>query len=145
MMEERYLVGLDGSECSRRAVDAAIRQARASGGNLVLSYVIPWSPFTFSTAEENALRHKRRDQELALAAERLLVPEQERAAATGIACTIVARHGHPARTLAQLAREHEVAMIVIGACGDTSGRSRFLGGTASTLIQISPCPILVVP
>ena len=144
-MSEKYLVGLDGSECGRRAVAAALRQAKVSGGSVVLSYVIPWSPFTFSTAEENALRHKRREEELARAAERVLIPEQQRFEAENIACEVVARHGHPAKTLVQLAREHEVSMIVVGVIGDTPLKSRFLGGTASTLIQISPCPVLVVP
>jgi len=144
-MDEKYLVGLDGSDCGRRAVAEAMRQARLSGGDVVLSYVIPWSPFTFSTAEENALRHKRREEELVCASEKILLPEQQRLRKEGIDCEIVARHGHPAKTLAHLAREHEVTVIVIGAIGDTPIKSRFLGGTASTLIQISPCPVLVVP
>lgn len=144
-MSEKYLVGLDGSECGRRAVTAALHQAQVSSAQVVLSYVIPWSPFTFSTAEENALRHKRREEELARASEQLLSPEQLRFEAAGIACEIVARHGHPAKTLVHLAREHEVSMIIVGLVGDTPLKSRFLGGTASTLIQISPCPVLVVP
>ncbi|TVS13489.1 MAG: universal stress protein [Wenzhouxiangella sp.] len=144
-MNEKYLVGLDGSDCGERAVVAALQQAKISGASIVLCYVIPWSPFTFSTAEENALRHKRREDELARASELLLTPEKKRFEAHGIACEIVARHGHPAKTLAQLAREHQVSMIIVGVLGDTPLKSRFLGGTASTLIQISPCPVLVVP
>lgn len=144
-MDEKYLVGMDGSECGERAIAAALHQAGISGAGVVLSYVIPWSPFTFSTAEENALRHKRREEELARASERLLIPEQQRFEHAGISCEVVARHGHPAKTLVQLAREYEVSMIIIGAIGDTPLKSRFLGGTASTLIQISPCPVLVVP
>lgn len=144
-MTAKYLVGLDGSECGRRAVAAALQQAQVSQGSVVLSYVIPWSPFTFSTAEENALRHKRREEELARAAEQLLIPEQQRFEAAGIPCEIVARHGHPAKTLVQLAREHQVSMIIVGVIGDTPLKSRLLGGTASTLIQIAACPVLVVP
>ena len=144
-MSEKYLVGLDGSECGQRAVTAALHQAQISHAEVVLSYVIPWSPFTFSTAEENALRHKRREEELARASAQLLRPEQQRFEAAGIACEIVARHGHPAKTLVQLAREHAVSMIIVGLIGDTPLKSRLLGGTASTLIQISPCPVLVVP
>jgi len=144
-MSEKYLVGLDGSDCGQRALAAALRQAQVSRGSVVLSYVIPWSPFTFSTAEENALRHKRREDELARAAETLLFPEQQRFESAGIACEIVARHGHPAKTLVQLAREHEVSMIIVGVIGDTPLKSRFLGGTASALIQIATCPVLVVP
>lgn len=144
-MSEVYLVGLDGSDFGRRALDEAARQARLANATLIVSYVIPWSPFTFSTAEENAKRHKRREEELERASELLLKPEQKRLAEAGIDTRIEARHGHPARTLVQLAREHDAAMIVIGASGDTPLKTRILGGTATALIQIAPCPILVVP
>ncbi len=144
-MSEVYLVGLDGSECGTRALEVAVRQAALTSARLVISYVIPWSPFTFSTPEENALRHRRREEELARATQLILLPEKERLEEAGIDCEIVARHGHPAKTLVQLASEFEATVIVVGTSGDTPLKTRMLGGTASALIQIAPCPIMVVP
>ncbi len=144
-MSEVYLVGLDGSDCGIRALEVAVRQAGLTGARLVISYVIPWSPFTFSTPEENALRHRRREEELTRATEMILLPEKERLEENGIECEIVARHGHPAKTLVQLAVEYEATFMVVGTSGDTPLKTRILGGTASALIQIAPCPIMVVP
>jgi len=144
-MTELYLVGFDASDCARRAVDEAARLGQRASARILLCYVIPWSPFTFSTAEENAQRHRRREDELERATRQILTPEQQRLESSNLECSIAARHGQPARTLVQLAREHEAAMIVIGANGDTPLKTRILGGTASALTQISKCPVLVVP
>lgn len=143
-MSEVYLVGLDGSDAGRRALAEAERLAGLSKAALIVAYVIPWSPFTFSTPEENANRHRRREEELDRASKTLLQPEQSRLAGNGIDAQIVARHGHPARTLVELAREHDANMIIIGATGDTPLKTRMIGGTADAVIHVAPCPVLVV-
>jgi nucleotide-binding universal stress UspA family protein len=144
-MSEVYLVGLDGSDASRRALAEAERQARLSQAVLIVTYVIPWSPFTFSTPEENASRHKRREEELERASKSLLIPEQRRLIENGIDTRVQARHGHPARTLVELAKEHEANMIIVGATGDTPLKTRMIGGTADAVIHVASCPVLVVP
>src|SRR6056297_1299856 len=102
---ERFLVGIDGSECSDRALSAAVGQARAADAELVICYVIAWSPYTFSTPQENAERHRRREEELEAARSKLLEPRVADLKASGFAVEGVARHGHPVRTLVQLADE----------------------------------------
>jgi nucleotide-binding universal stress UspA family protein len=144
-MKEVFLVGFDGSRCGRRALDVAVRHTRLAGARLVICYVIPWSPFTFSTVEENAIRHRRREEELSRASELILMPEKKRLEESDLHVEVVARHGHPAKTMVQLAQEHEATMIVIGARGETPLKTRILGGTASALVQIAACPVLVVP
>ncbi len=144
-MAKIFLLGVDGSECGERALEVAADHVRASSGKLVLCYVIPWSPFTFSTAEENAERHRRREEELSIAMTKFLQPRAKALGAEGLDVEVVARHGHPAKTLAALAREYDADTIVIGNRGDTPLKTRILGGTATALIQISHCPVLVVP
>ncbi|NKI35040.1 universal stress protein [Wenzhouxiangella sp. XN79A] len=141
----RFLVGIDGSDCGERALDIAREHARAAGAELLVCYVINWSPFTFSTPQENAERHRRREEELSVARTKLLEPRVKSLIDEGIRAEGVARHGHPARTLVQLAEEHDASMIVIGRAGDTPMKTRIFGGTAAALVQSAPCPVLVVP
>lgn len=142
---KRFLVGIDGSECGDRALSAAAEQARAADALLLVSYVISWSPYTFSTPEENAERHRRREEELAAARSKLLEPRVAELAASGLSVEALARHGHPVRTLVALADEHEADMIVVGRSGDTPLKTRIFGGTAAGLVQSAPVPVLVVP
>lgn len=141
----RFLVGIDGSECGDRALDVAREHARAADAELLVCYVIDWSPFTFSTPQENAERHRRREEELSVARSKMLEPRLEQLEQAGVRAQGLTRHGHPARTLVQLAEEHEAAMIVIGRAGDTPMKTRIFGGTAAALVQTAPCPVLVVP
>lgn len=140
-----FLVGIDGSDCGDRALEAAAAQAEAAGAGLIVCYVIAWSPYSFSSPQENAERHKRREEELETARSKLLDPRIRKLAERGIEVEGVARHGHPTRTLVRLAEERGVAMIVIGRSGDTPMRSRMFGGTAASLVQSSSVPVLVVP
>lgn len=142
---ERFLVGIDGSDCGERALSTAVEQARAAGAELVLCYVIAWSPYTFSTPQENAERHRRREEELEAARSKLLAPRVTALKASGLTVEGVARHGHPVRTLVQLAEEREADIIVVGRSGDTPLKTRIFGGTAAGLVQSSPVPVLVVP
>ena len=57
----------------------------------------------------------------------------------------VVRHGHPAETLSDLAREHGADHLVVGRVGQSKVRSLLFGSTPSSLIQLSPVPVLVVP
>jgi nucleotide-binding universal stress UspA family protein len=142
---KRFLVGIDGSDCGDRALDAAARQARAAEAELLICYVISWSPYTFSTPEENAERHRRREEELHAARTKLLEPRVAELSDTGLDVSAVARHGHPVKTLVQLAGEREADIIVVGRSGDTPLKTRIFGGTAAGLVQSAPVPVLVVP
>ena len=63
-MPEIYIVGVDGSEQSHRAIKYAAARAKAADANLHLALILEWSAFSFHTAEELAERHKRREEEL---------------------------------------------------------------------------------
>lgn len=143
-MTDTMLVGVDGSESSRRAADFAALRAKASGARLVVAYVIEWSPYTFNTPEENEQRHKRREEEIARA-QAHLAPLLKELKAAGVEVEGVVRHGHAADTLSALAREHGAAQIFIGRRGVSSIAAMLFGSVAGSLVQISPVPVTVVP
>ncbi|HSK28088.1 MAG TPA: universal stress protein [Jiangellales bacterium] len=138
------LVGVDQSDGSRRAVEFARDRAREVGAALLIAHVIPWSPYSFTTPEENETRHVRREAELAAAREQVLGPACA-LVGDGVECTSEARHGHPAETLSSLAREHDAMHVVVGRTGESRLRSMLFGSVPSQLIQIADVPVTVVP
>ncbi|MGY2066785.1 universal stress protein [Blastococcus sp. SYSU DS0619] len=145
-MPDSIVVGLDGSESSGRAADAAADAAHRHELRLVLACVVPWSPYSFTTAEENERRSVEKARETAAAQERVLDPVIARLAEPGdLRVEGVVRHGHPAETLVALAREHDAAWITVGRVGQSRVRTLLFGSTPSSLIQLSPVPVLVVP
>jgi len=144
-MTDTMLVGVDGSESSRRAADFAAARARAGSARLVVAYVIEWSPYTFNTPEENEVRHKRREEEIERAQTQVLDPLVAELRATGIEVEGVVRHGHAAEVLGGLAREFGAAQIFIGRVGHSRIAALLFGSVTATLVQISPVPVTVVP
>lgn len=140
-----FLVGVDCSDCGNRALDYAAERARVKHGKLLVAHVIEWSPFQFSTPQENEERHKRREEELQRAHAEIVDPIVERLREQGVEAEGIVRHGKAADTLDDLAREFEVTNIVIGRQGGSRIRAHLFGSVASTLVQIADRPVTVVP
>ena len=143
-METIYLVGVDGSNCSERAIAYAMERALENEGKIFAAHVIEWSPYAFNTPEENELRHQRREQELSLARQEVLEPVLRRLSEAGIPGEGLTAHGHVARTLVRLGKEHDVTSLVIGRKG-SSRLAQFFGSVASHVVQITDRPVTVVP
>ncbi|GAB3363364.1 universal stress protein [Modestobacter lapidis] len=145
-MSASIVVGLDGSEASGRAADSAADAARRHELRLVLACVVPWSPYAFTNADENERRSIEKERESRAAQELVLDPVVARLSTIGdLQVEGVVRHGHPAETLVALAREHDAAWITVGRIGQSRVRTLLFGSTPSSLIQLSPVPVLVVP
>jgi nucleotide-binding universal stress UspA family protein len=144
-MSETILVGIDGSEENRRAIDYAVNWAKKSKAKIILAYVIKWSPYTFQTAEENELRHKRREEEIQLVHERVLDPMLESLVSEGLDITGVVRHGQVADSLIYIAKKHDVTEIVVGRIGESGLKTLVFGSVVAKLIQLSHIPVTIVP
>ena len=144
-MTETIVVGVDGTERSLRAVKYAISQAKCNNGRLVLGYVIEWSPFTFNTPEENEQRHKRREEEIQTAQQRVLDPMLASLETEGIDTVGVVRHGQVADVLIQIAKEHGANQIVVGRVGEKTLSTLIFGSVVAKLIQLTRIPVTIVP
>lgn len=138
------LVGTDGSESSRRAVDFGSVRAKAGGARVVVVYVIEWSPYSFSTPQENEERHKRREEEIARA-EAHLAPLLDELRGQGLKVEGIVRHGHAAEVLSAIAGEVGAVQIFIGRRGVSKIAAMLFGSVAGSLVQVSPVPVTVVP
>jgi len=140
-----FLVGVDCSNCSNRALEYAAERAAVKGAKLVIAHVIEWSPFTFSTPQENEERHKRREEELQRAHDEIVDPLVNKYREKGIDVEGLVRHGHTAETLMQLAEEVEASNIIIGRKGTSRFKAQLFGSVAGALVQIADRPVTVVP
>jgi len=52
--------------------------------------------------------------------------------------------GHPVRDVVQLAASLKVELLVIGATGHSALYERMIGSRADRIVQLAPCPVLVV-
>jgi len=144
-MDQLFLVGVDCSQCSQRALDYAAAWARANKARLVVVHVIEWSPYSFNTPMENEVRHKRREAELERAHADIVDPLVQKLRDAGINAEGLIRHGHPAETLNQLANEVGATNIIIGRKGMSRIKTHLFGSVPSMLVQIADQPVTVVP
>ena len=144
-MKNIYLLAVDGSPGSKKAVEFAAERAKRGGAKLVVAYVIEWSPYTFNTPEENEARHKRREEEVERAQTQVLDPLVATLRDSGVAVDSVVRHGHPAEVMCGLANELGATQIFIGRRGTSKVAALLFGSVAGSLVQIAPVPVTVVP
>ncbi|MFD0860363.1 universal stress protein [Roseovarius aquimarinus] len=144
-MTTKLVVGLDGHPSGERALAHARRLAELIGDcELVLAYIVEWSPFSFQTAEENAQRHKRREEEIDTAMERVVNPAIEQMKAAGIAARGMVRHGDVSDALIAISRDVGAEQIVVARTSEGGFAKRFFGSSTSNLVMSSSVPVTVV-
>lgn len=144
-MPNKLLVGLDGADSGGRALSFAKNLAKLIGEcEIIVVYVIEWSPFTFQTAEENDKRHKRREEELNIANERVLDPAVKQLTDEGFTAKAVVRHGDVATTLDAIAVEESAGQIIVGRSSEGGFAARIFGSATSALVMKASVPVTVV-
>ncbi len=144
-MTARLVVGLDGHASGERALEFAVRQADMIGDcDLVVAYIIEWSPFSFQTAEENAQRHKRREEEISTVLSRVIEPAVTKLKSSGHSATGVVRHGDVADALNAIAREQAASQIVVGRSSEGGFSKRIFGSSTYNLVKAADVPVTVV-
>lgn len=144
-MQNKYLVAVDGSEGSRRALAHAMALAKESGAQLTIAHVIEWSPYSFHTPDELAERHKRREEELERARTAILEPMAAMASKEGLTADTVVKHGRSAETISALAADLNVAQVIVGRRGESGVKTMLFGSVTTNLAQTCPVPVLIVP
>jgi nucleotide-binding universal stress UspA family protein len=146
-MTNRILVPLDGTPRSTRAIKAAAKIARGSGGRLTLfhatpnyrmptyagAYAIEWPP------EEEYLK------ESAQAASKLLARARKLAAAQKVPATVMqSRSDSPAQAIIAAARKSRATLVVMASHGRSGIAKLLLGSETQKVLALSKLPVLVV-
>lgn len=135
-MAEKYIIGVDGSEQSRVALDWGLRRAAQSGATVELLHVADDSFLSESVAFLS---------EAQAASERMLEAEREYALASGFQGTILgtALVGHPIAEVEEASKRAD--LVVLGAHTGSKFAGSFFGTRAVKIAAVAHCPVAVVP
>jgi nucleotide-binding universal stress UspA family protein len=127
-MFETVLFPIDQSRQTMETAAVALELAKTHGSRLVVLSVVE--------AEEGAMHD---------AADVAKLLEQARASfeQAGVPCEMLEREGKPAFVIGDVADEINADVIVMGTRGISLESSE--PSTAARVIQLAPCPVLVVP
>jgi nucleotide-binding universal stress UspA family protein len=132
------VVGYDGSDCGRAALDEACALAKALGDRVVV--VFGYAPGGYGGGEIPS--HREAVEELG---ERIAAEAAERAERVGVdhEVLLLPRKGYHA--VIETADERDARMIVVGSYGDPPLKGFILGSTPTKLLHLADRPVLVVP
>ena len=127
-MFETVLVAIDHSSQTTETEAVGLQLARQHGSRVVLLSVVE---------EEEGSMHD------PVAVTQLLEQARSRFEQAGLPCDVFERQGKPAFVIGDVADEINADVIVIGTRGITLEEDQH--STAARVIQLAPCPVLVVP
>jgi nucleotide-binding universal stress UspA family protein len=131
------IVGYDGSEGARAALDVALEASTALGDRVVIAF-----GYHIQKLGGEVLDYAKAVQERA---EEAVDHGVHQAQAKGAEVESVVIEKPPAQALAELAKERSARMIVIGSHGESPLKGALIGSTPHKLLHISEIPVLVVP
>jgi nucleotide-binding universal stress UspA family protein len=133
------VLGLDGSDNSKRAIAPAVEMARAGGGRVVLAHVDERIPTRGGPASVRV-----DDDETGTE----VAAEAERLAADGVDVSVenvATVLGGPAQAIAAIADEVDADLIVVGTRGHSAVAGLLLGSVTNRLLHVAKRPVLAVP
>ena len=139
-MTTRIVVGIDGSETSRAALDWAYDEAVRWDGHL--DVVHAWS-YPYAYGVEGAVvvpPQALADDATKLAQDEVTALRSRKGAAVPI--TIVVEEGGGAHCLIDRAKDAD--LLVVGSRGHGGFVSLLVGSTADQVVHHAPCPVVVV-
>ena len=131
------VVGYDGTDGSRAALDAALGLAAELGDGVVVVFAHVTSRLGGEVRDyDDAVREHGRG-----------VLEEARGIArqAGVEVELVMRELSSAEALIEVADERDARMIVVGSYGERPLKSALVGSTPTRLLHLSERPVLVVP
>lgn len=137
----RILVPIDLSECSRTALQCAVRMARPLKASLLLLYVAETNP---AGSELGPCRVSDLESELRRIAKRQLARFKDQEIPPDIATRSIIRAGRPDCVILEAAKNSSVDVIIMTTHGKDSLPGQ-LGATAGRVASMARCPVVLVP
>lgn len=138
----KIVMAFDGSEPSTRALQEALRLARAAHATLTVVIVIEEPPVSVF-GQLAGLSPEYFRAQLEESAAQADVAARQLATQSGLDVGIHTRRGRPVDEILDAARDAD--MIIVGTHGHRGMDRVLLGSVAETLVRRSSIPVLVVP
>lgn len=137
-MDGKIVIGWDGSEQGRDALELGLRLAAATGAKLLVANVYLYAPMANAVPPGQFEERLIADAEVALAG--------ARAAAGDADAEFLSLAGSsPAQTLHELAEREEANLILVGSSHRSAIGRVVTGTTAHALLHGAPCAVGIVP
>jgi nucleotide-binding universal stress UspA family protein len=146
-MYKRILVATDGSDLSKKAVDAAIELAAATKAEIVALKVVPRYPVSYfeggtAVAPDEVARTEKAWAERARA---IVNAVRDQARESGVSATAETAHSDMvAESIMAAARKHECDLIVMASHGRKGLQRVLLGSETLHVLTHSATPVLVL-
>jgi len=139
-MFNTILWATDGSDNADRALPYAKTLAQNEGANLIIAHVIE----RYASHKASGLAVHADEDEVEAKLKALAAQLSDDGLDTSL--KIVSHIGpQPAHEIADLAREAEADLILVGCRGHAPISGLLLGSVTTRLLHVSPCPVLVIP
>lgn len=137
-MFDRIVVGVDGSDNSRCAVDVAAHLAELAGAQVIAVHAVGLLEGGGDASQTPADRHAEVRGDL----EHVWCGALAHA---GIPTAYELRDGNPVVVLLAVARERNADLLVLGTRGLGGFPDQLIGSTSTQVTQQAPCPVVIVP
>jgi nucleotide-binding universal stress UspA family protein len=131
------VVGYDGSDGAKAALDRAVGLAKELGDKLVI--VFGYTPRGYGGGA--VADHREAVKEIG---EKLTREAAETVSHAGVDSEVVLVSEKGAEAMNDVATQRKARMIVVGTHGESALKGAMLGSTAHTLVHIAETPVLVV-
>ena len=140
----RILVATRGQPWSERALELAVRMAKAYGLELIVVAVLTPGYVPEKHAAWGVAPAADVEEEITSRAGRSLEKARALAEANGLTYVCEMREGRPADEILKAAEEHQCDVIVIGSRGLSGVRRVTMGETGNEVVLKAPMPVIVV-
>ena len=137
-MFNKILFPLDRSRESESAIAVAIDLVKKYQSKLIILSVVEAPDLEAETIDDPVMQSTE-------GVDRLLHSAQALFANEGVESEILQRDGKPAFTICDVADELNVNLIVMGSRGSGLDLEHLTESVSSRVIELSPCPVLIVP
>jgi len=142
----KILVAVDGSEFSKRAVEAAVEICKRFDSELIVLHVVQQPPYLFAAAGVPPAAVQQYFQDAKREGQRYVEEAVETARRMGLRVRgeVLERAASVVEAITSFALNERVDLIVTGTRGLSGFKKILLGSVASGVVSHAHCPVLVV-